>query len=348
MRRLDIHLNIGDIPTTKKLTPLISTPRQMVDYIKKYSITHGLVLYRDVNDIRSSIALMQEEGVDCKLYPLKWIVDIDKDMADMENEPESLGVCVHSHRGTVDGKTFGLDYSGRDMHRIFKKLKPNSIVCVHTQGVNSYKNISKPTSVVQWATKYPELKFLIEHAGSYMKNEFYPTITKWEDMLPGTKTPVELDGNVNGENLNEEPKASANLVPSYLNAAIGNEALVYEAILASQKIHNIWLDTSIIMSFNYKAQIMASGNRWSFGSDWPFQDDINPVRRQEDIYKKYAGYSEEDIQEVHNRGIHWLETPARQLFDEWLEKTEYHTTLKKAWFSRDLIGAVSSPKPVEN
>lgn len=290
--KLDIHLNLGDIPTTKKRTELLCPPEKMIDYINKYSLTHALVLYRDIKEYRQVREAIDPAVV---LYPLKWIVDIDLDMKQMlENEPEAVGVCVHSHRGSVDGVTFGLDYAGRPIHKVFKQLPDNFIVCVHTQGVNSYRNISRGLSVVKWAAKYPKLKFLIEHTGSYLRKEFYPTKLKWEDMQPE-----------NGKH-----------APAFLQDAIGSEACIQEAILAAEKMHNIFCDTSIVSSKNYKSEILVKNTQWAFGSDWPFENDLCPIQKQEKTFQKYYNYSDEDIQEIHRRGIHFLEADAKTLFDE--------------------------------
>lgn len=291
--RLDIHLNLGDIPTTKKLTPLICLPQVMVDYIKKYELTHALVLYRDIEEYRE-VRVNTDPAV--VLYPLKWVVDVEKDMHQMlENEPESVGVCIHSHRGTVDGLTFGLDYAGRTIHnKIFKKLPENFIVCVHTQGVNSYRNISKGLSVVKWAAKYPHLKFLIEHTGSYLRKEFYPKIKAWDDLQEGV-----------GKH-----------APAFLQDAIGSQVCIYEAMLASEKMHNIFSDSSIVSSRNYKSEILAVNSQWAFGSDWPFEQDLVPVSKQENVFKKYHGYTDETINDIHKRGIHFLETDCKTLFNE--------------------------------
>lgn len=289
MLKLDIHLNLGQIPTTKKLTPLHVSPQQMIDYILKYNLTHALILYRDINEYREVRMAIPNE---IKLYPLKWIVNIEKEVNELFEEPEAVGVCVHSHRGTVDNTTFGLDYSGREIHKIFSRLPENFIVCVHTQGVNSYRNISRALSVVKWAAKYPHLKFLIEHCGSYLRKEFYPKITKWEDF--------------NGEGH----------APAFLQDAIGSNACIQEAVLASEKMHNIFLDSSIVSSKNYKGDLLSKSNQWAFGSDWPFEVDLVPVDKQVKVFQKHYGYTDEQIQEVHKRGVEFLETPIRELFNK--------------------------------
>lgn len=290
--KLDIHLNLGDIPTTKKRTELICTPQSMIDYINKYSLTHAVVLYRNIQEYRTVRDAIVPEVV---LYPLKWVVDVELDMKQMlENEPEAVGVCVHSHRGTVDGITFGLDYAGRQIHKVFKQLPENFIVCVHTQGVNSYRNISRGLSVVKWAARYPHLKFLIEHTGSYLRKEFYPKIKSWEDFQPG------------------EGKHA----PAFLQDAIGSEACINEAMLAAEKMHNIFCDTSIISSKNYKSEIMVKKTQWAFGSDWPFENDLCPIQKQEGTFIKHYGYDDEMIQEVHRRGIHFLQADTKVLFNE--------------------------------
>lgn len=287
--KLDIHLNLGQIPETKKRTPLHVSPQQMIDYIIKYNLSHAVILYKDIEEYRE---VRNNVLQTVKLYPLKWITDVDVEVKQLQEE-EAVGVCVHSHRGTVDESIYGLDYAGRPIHKIFKNLPENFIVCVHTQGVNSYRNISRAMSVVKWAAKYPHLKFLIEHTGSYLRKEFYPSVKSWDDLQEG-----------NGH------------VPAFLQDAIGSESCIQEALLASKKMHNIFCDSSIVSAKNYKAKLLDQSKDWAFGSDWPFENDLCSVDKQVKIFQKHYNYTDEDIQAIHQRGVDFLEKSARQLFEE--------------------------------
>lgn len=283
--KFDIHLNLGVIPTTKKKTQTVVTPEELANYIKNENLTHAMVLYLDNNDILKLRELVPPE---IELFSLLWVTDIDKfnttDLLDFTN-----GICIHSHRGTLDGENFGIDYTSPKLLKFFRKLPDNSIVCVHTQGNASPKSPSRGLSVAKWAVKFPNLKFLIEHAGSYFRTEFYPTMNVYSDLF-------------------------TDMGQAFFMQAITSEVAIKEAITVADRLSNVFLDSSIVSGNNYKARLLHTSSFWGFGSDYPFERGMCSVTKQENIFKKYFKYDEVFIQQIHQRALDFFKLPVDELF----------------------------------
>lgn len=282
--KLDIHLNLGQVPESKKKTPFYVSPEKLALYIKEQQLTHAVVLFPDYKEWDELRKLVPEDVI---LYPLLWVVD-----SKFELREDLRGICVHSHRGTLDGKEYGLDYSSLKMLRIFDQLPDQFIVCVHTQGVNSYRNISRVLSISRWAVRYPNLKFLAEHSGSFMRKEFYPTLNSFDDL-------------------------SKEMVQAFLVLAVGSEVCINEAITVSERLSNVFLDTSIVASNNYKCKLLSRSNRWCWGSDYPFENGLCSVQKQEKLFRKYYNFDDFKVQEVYERGKEFLELDTKSLYEKY-------------------------------
>lgn len=298
--RLDFHINIGHIPKSSKQrrddTEQICTPEEVSAFIEREELTHAVILFTDKNDIRKL-----KELTNCVLYSLWWI-DRFEDIDDLVIDEDCQGICIHSHRGSEKG----VDYT--KFGRQLKKLPSGCIICVHTQGTTSYENASRGNSVVKWATARPDLKFIIEHAGSYFRTEFYPKINDYNDYI------------------------NSSMLSSKLEAAIGSEICIKEAMTAANILPNVYVDTSRIHNKNYKSDIINESSSWAWGSDYPFHNGITnykpdksvagtliTVSSQEKIFKKYYNYSDEMIEIVHVLGINWLESSCDYLWDQMIK-----------------------------
>lgn len=289
--KLDIHLNLGEIPVSgrTKNKIYISAP-DLADYIHKYNLSHAVVLFVDINDYRELRKLVREE---VKLYPLKWILEPKT----FTLEEECLGICVHSHRGTLDGIKYGLNYES--LSRYFRKLPTNSIICVHTQGSSGYKNVSRGLTVAAWALSHPTLKFLIEHAGNYFLNSYYPTT--FSETIPFYE---EI----------QKPELA-----SVFQRAIGSENCVQDAVLTASKLANVFLDTSRIHTKTHKSDLLNTSLKWAYGSDFPFDHDQFSVDVQARIMSRHYRYTEECHKIIHQRGIEWLDSTAEFLWNNMIK-----------------------------
>lgn len=289
MIKLDIHLNLGDIPQTKKKNPLHITPQQLFDYIVANKLTHVGVIYHGERDMEELLSLLS--NIDVRCYPFQWILDMKK----IKLNSYDKGICIHSHRGTVDGETYGLDYS--KISRYLSPLPENTIIYTHLQGVGSYGNTSRAISISNLALNSPHLKFLMEHSGSYLRQEFYPQNFTFDELTDPLKH-----------------------LKSFYKLAVGSESCVSEACLVSSRIPNVFMDSSIFISKNYKTELLDKNDFWSYGSDHPFENGMAGVDKQMSVMKKHYGYTDEKNQQIHQRGIDWLEKDVRELWSERLKK----------------------------
>jgi predicted TIM-barrel fold metal-dependent hydrolase len=282
--KLDIHLNLGQIPETRKRTPLYISPDQLYDYVKRNNLTHIGVIYYGKSEAERFLELIREDSVVCYLF--QWVVDIEK----VKLNEFDRGICVHSGRGTVDHQEYGLDYS-RISHYL-KKLPKDTIVYVHLQGSASGRNISRALSVSSWAISHPHLKFLMEHAGGYCSQfDMYPII----DSISEVK-----GGNIIVRNLYKQ--------------GIGSEACVQEACLVAKKLPNVFIDSSMFAQKNYKTDLLHNNNKWSYGSDYPFVNETYKIDKQMQVMSQYYDYDECKPQEIHQRGVDWIEASVDDLW----------------------------------
>lgn len=288
MIKLDIHLNLGDIPQTKKKTPLHISASQLFDYIVANKLTHVGVIYYGKENMEELISLL--DTIDVKYYPFQWVLDIKN----VQLNSFDKGICIHSHRGSLDGETYGLDYS--KISRCLSPLPENTIIYTHLQGVGSYGNISRAISISNLALNNPHLKFLMEHSGSYLRQEFYPQNFNFDELTDPTRH-----------------------IKSFYKLAVGSESCVMEACLVSSRIPSVFMDSSIFISKNYKTELLNKNSFWSYGSDHPFENGKAGVDKQMSVMKKHYGYTDEKNQQIHQRGIDWLEKDVRQLWEEELK-----------------------------
>jgi len=289
--RLDIHLNVGNIPLSYKQTlngkEMFTPVSQIVEYVKAQNLTHAVILCITEDEavsLRASLPYV-------KLYFLKWITNLQGSII----EDIFDGICIHSHRGQKTDGIFGNDYSAGYVTKFLKTLKKDSIVCVHTQGSAGVENKSRGLAVAKWAIKMPDIKFLIEHAGSYIMQEFYPALRIPEDRYKGAAM-------------------------GFLSSAVGSEVCIAEALLVAERLPNVFVDSSIVITNMYKSQRLNASSKWAFGSDYPFEKGLYSVATQERTFARKFGYSDSKLQEVHRRGIHWLDSTAADLWEEEFNK----------------------------
>lgn len=282
--RLDIHLNLGDIPTTKKGTKLFVSPSRIKEYIEKNEITHAAVIYSNLDYALELIEIAPQ----IVFYFFQWITNIKK----IELSEIDKGICIHSHRGTLDGKSFGLDYS--KISRYFNDLPDDTIIYSHLQGVPSYGNVSRAMSVNNWALNHPNLKFLMEHSGSYMRQDFYPKLNSYEELV------------------------KSKMAAQFYKQAVGSEACISEACIVSRNIPNTFMDSSIFLGKNYKTDLLSKNlGQWSYGSDYPFNL-VSNVKAQEAIMR--ANYPLVDNEKIHQKGVDWIDSCVDDLWNNFFKK----------------------------
>ena len=273
--RCDIHIHLGKVyKSTNKLShEQYTSPQEVFEFIMKCKITHAVIIYTCINEYRELRALVPEN---IKLYPIKWV--IDPTQTNLFNE-ETVGVKLHHIRGNIDGENLFKDYDSPAMVKFLKTLPDGYLVCPHFQGASKVVDGSRPIAIAKHALKFPNLKFIIYHSGNFGLNCYYTT------------------------ELHEQ----------LTFVAMCAETAVFEACLAAEKLPNVFLDSSMLISPNhYKTQhLIKHLNKLALGSDFPFTDFISPGRvvpRQEDLIMRAAKINEDDIQTLHKNAVEWLET----------------------------------------
>lgn len=290
--RFDIHTHVGEIPSSKRSssTALQVSPEQAAAYLKKYNITHTVILYSDYTYIEQLSKL-----VDTKLYGVKWLNDPEYDSLD-QGKPLYYGVKIHSHRGTYlrgGVRTYGVDYThGKVMDGLLTRLNANEIVYMHMQGSSSPVNWAYPRTMLKWACKYPHLKFIMGHAGIY----------GGMDTLRPTVRPI-FDTSLQSTN---EGKTFLNSMQGYL-FAIRNMTDAAEFTLYT---HNLFLDTSV---HNYlKGDILKNYSKWCIGSDFPFgTESVYSFDNQCNLFLKHITI--EQLQDRFKAALNFIETDVYEL-----------------------------------
>ncbi len=278
MLRVDDHLHVG-VVWGGRSEPTPAPASGAAAYLKANEITHACVCYSDRASMDELVALCPE----IKFYKLQWIAGTDQNLDD-----DIQGIKLHSHRGTgfsFGKESQGLDYNSKEVKQFLKSLPENMIVQYHTQGSASLNNVSRPYMIAKLAVETRHLKHIIVHSGSYGLQSYYPS---------------KVD-------------------PSLVITALSQEMLVQEAALVANRLANVYLDSSTIIGLpHYKTQLLFhNNNRSALGSDWPYcmKAPYGPILAGEKVLRNFL--SEEEISGIHERALHFLETPVSQLFEEY-------------------------------
>lgn len=249
-------------------------------YLRRNNITHACVCYSDVESMNNLAKLCP----DVKFYRLQWITDLSQALDD-----DIQGIKLHSHRGqgfSFDCNNRGLDYTSKNLRQFLKNLPEGLIVQYHTQGSTSLQSISRPMAIAKLAIDNRHLKHIIVHAGSYGLQSYYPSRVDSAAIL----------------------------------TALSQENLVQEAVLVANRLANVYLDSSALISpTHYKTELLFNKFRKAaLGSDWPFSQKTpyGELNKAERLLDRLFGEDGSVVDLIHQRALHFLETPIKILFKE--------------------------------
>jgi hypothetical protein len=204
------------------------------------------------------------------------------------------GIKIASQRGwwkrkSEDGEeevSSGFDY-GRE-HLSFRnllcQLPKDSLVSMHLHGLFGYAASSNPATLAAYASKYPHLKFIANHCGSYGGRWLCkPATYAWRN----------------------RPDLLLDPAFKYIHTlATLNSAAIY-----ANGLHNILLESSIFTL--EKARMLQNVQHWCIGSDYPFLKDPLLFTHQQKKFVRVLGNT--TIEQMHADAVTWLETPAKKL-----------------------------------
>ena len=267
MNKFDIHVNLGSFPGSKRgKRQRHITPKEMNEYFISHGITHSLVLYN-----RDEYNLLEELGnlTDTVIYGVQCIMGTKENPTDI-NKPLTLdvgkkyvsGIKIASERGWwTNGKEVwsGIDYTDKYVSKLLKTLPKNTVVSLHTQGGNKPTNTSTPLTITNYACKFPELKFVINHGGDYG---------------PKTQTARPSHERI----LNRE--GMGNLLRN-----VTHKMVIRTGLESSQNLPNVFVDSSCYTI--PKGEMYREYDQWCVGSDFPFSDNhgIN-YTSERDLFEK--------------------------------------------------------------
>jgi hypothetical protein len=310
MNKLDIHTNLGTFPGSASAisNDHYCSVKELYDHIVAHNITHHVCLYgRDEYHLLQELADMLPN---VKHYGLQCLFGLHQDAAtDISNIPFDInrsdrplcaGIKLHSVRGwwtgikdeTNEKGGSGIEYGQYNlMRKILNKLPKSTIVSMHTQGSLNHRNKGTPLHIAHLASKYPALKFIINHAGDYGVQSFKPSFMIKDK--PG----------VNGG------FADYMLLHSQSKGAIAN------SILYSQDFHNIFLDTSNYCT--HKAEIFNKLKpiKWCIGTDIPFGN-----ASVYNFTKEETRFANAGLVCDYDNAIHWVESATDVLILEHSEQ----------------------------
>lgn len=283
MLLVDGHTNLGTHPRSKNKNSVEHkiTPGELDKHLNHYGVTHHLCLYEQTKP-----NLLVQLKSKAKVYACQAMYattpeqayEIDRIPLHVGNYKDVVGVKFHSHRGywNIDGnQQTGFDYSDtKTIARVLDRLPEHSIVSMHTQGTASLNNTSTPLAIAHLAVKYPELRFIINHAGDYGATGYRPSPDKLKRM--------------------------DNVLPF-----IASLSLVRQAMEVCDALPNVFLDTSVI--FLQKASILTESTRWVIGSDIPYNvEETRSLTNQRKLAARF-GVGEERLQQQEMDFINFVE-----------------------------------------
>ena len=293
--KIDIHTNLGYVPDTKRKASqeLYIPPIRLAEFLRKFEITHTVVLYWEYRELEE----LQKMVPEIKLYGVKWVLDVERATAEsMDCDlPLNYGIKLHSHRCFIerDGeKIYGLDYSNKLLlAKALDHLPDNKVVYMHTQGSASLQSMASPRSIYSLSLEYPNLKFIIGHMGAFGKGSMKP-IPKY--FKPVTRKKITRD-----------QRYYFNLHKSF----VFHSMLVQDAVFIANNTRNVFLDTSI--GYPIKDKVLRGCNKWGIGSDYPFTHvkvndwENHSYDYQLRLFQKFT--SIEEVEKSHQNTIDFLE-----------------------------------------
>lgn len=210
-----------------------------------------------------------KERKDITFYPAKWVKTLREKLDSFQ-----IGIKIHSLRGGIFNQ--GIDYRGKELKEYLKTLPDGLIVFCHTQGVSLGVDRNDVESVALLALSFPKLKFVLNHSGCFGFKSMYPSDFQKTEFFK-----LALKGDLN----------------------------VRSSILLSEKIDNLWCESSILLGKkHFKSPLLAKHDKLLLGSDYPFSISFpasGSVIRQEKIIKAICPERDTDL--IHKKAIEWIE-----------------------------------------
>ena len=313
--RIDSHLNLGVFPTSKHSDTVIeSTVGEMAAYIVENTLSHAVILYpRDRYDMLLEVS---KEVPNVKIYglqvvmgtcfedatlPSKLSLDVTKKTCSFTHGNLCYGIKLAPLRGWWDwtGEADsvniqpGLNYAENKpfiCNNLLDKLPVSSIVSMHMQGNYSYYGAANPDMLAVFATAYPDLKFIANHAGDYCNAGF-------------SSRPSAYKG---------KKEAPYGPVGRYLHSL----STIKSAVIYANGLHNVLLESSLHAP--HKAAELSVCNHWAIGSDYPFLKSVITFEQQQNRFIRSLGA--ERVAQMHKDALYFFETPARKLLKEHIAK----------------------------
>ena len=266
MTKFDMYVNLRAFPASNRGQQQRDiTPEEMAEYFKTHDISHALVLYNrdDYEELEKlgNLTSTKIYGVQCIFGPTK------EDPTDINSIPEldvniegrgfetggfSYGVKFASERGWWDkGEVIeaGLNYhKDRIVKKVLNLLPRNSIASFHTQGTSKPDNTASPMMLLNFACKFPDIKFIINHGGDYG---------------PSSTAAKPSRGKIEAR---EDKGGFLRHIAHRINCL--------SALEASEFTPNLFIDFSCFTVG--KATLVVDGGytQWAAGSDFPFSENF--------------------------------------------------------------------------
>lgn len=275
--RFDSHLHLGKVYYGKRAkSEQVFSVDEAIGYFDKEKVTHCNAFY--LPECKSDVEILQ---LHCKtkVYPYKWISKFDGDSLERFDPDFDKGVKLHPIR-THNGEK--RDLLSKEVFNYLTDLPPYTPVVVHTQDCRFEKDTSF-YNVMRLAQELPYLKFVIAHAGSAGPASRLPSqkILK-ERTMDGLK---------------------------YIGTNIVDSALIYGALQCSYLMKNVYCDLSSLVPNSLKLQILAQNPHFlekvMLGADKPFFKKVG-IKEEESYFRRFLGYTQEDLNKLHQRALDWL------------------------------------------
>lgn len=292
MTRFDIHVNLGSFPGSKrgKKQRYIS-PEEMNEYFITHSITHSLVLYnRDEYKLLETLGKLTKTkvyGVQCIMGTKDSPTDITKPLNLDIGKPYVSGIKIASHRGWwTDGKEIwsGIQYTNPLIQKLLKTLPENTIISLHMQGTSNLTNTSNPMFVANMASKFPKLKWVMNHGGDYG-----PAL---QVAIPSRKRFIEGPGKPNW------------------HRNVTHRMAILSGLICSERFYNVFIDSSCYTV--PKGEYYKDFTQWCVGSDYPFSENFGVNYTSE--VKKFLKHS--DIPD--NNGVYFFDTHIDKIYEDFI------------------------------
>lgn len=322
-----MHLNVGNMWKTKKPTSkeFFYSGKEIAEFCNYFELTHAVCIYSGYDNLKELI----DHAPDTKIYGVQWITDLENEVLDIGKEGW-CGIKLHSHRGhrpleldpDLYGKpyrdqqfgevTYGLDYSHRVIPKLLTKLPKGSLVYMHVQGAKTLTHVSSPRSVFKLTQLFPNLKFIMGHAGDYGAGTYKPSLAL-------------INCTSNQENWTDE-YSTFNMAISTHAASVTN---IMAAVQYANLTHNLFLDTSRFVK--HKAKLLEGSNRWAIGSDYPFGNNgreehaqnftVDDIKRLKNAYwnidnecRQFARIAGQDrVDKCHMEAVIFMESSIEEL-----------------------------------